>query len=642
MTITTAQIEEGIRRAKEQGDIEGALMLADALEERTTYGAPNSVRMAVGNARSRQDKLATLQQWYPDARDTGDNFVYTDQEGNRTVYNEPGFDFGDLAEFSRVAPETAGAAIGGVLGLPGGLAGSAIGASIGGAIGGQINDWLSPHVDTRNQIQRAQDVALDLVANAAPGPTPMPVADRVVANAERIRKRQLDRAAKDIGARLSVAQRTGSETADRLENYAEGTLFGGGIIRDQRLAAADAVGEYGARAMPDAPMSPQATGQLMREAIGDSVARLERRESQLWNQVERSFADEGNSIYSQIPIPSLQRAIDDIQRVATEGNPYAPLVADPNVTKLSNILDEVVENPSYELVKQYRTRLGETMKNPLLQSQGTSQSHLKRLYGAASRDLTAGAQELGGEAGEAAREAANTFTREMQAQFKPWDKALAGTDAEAFQRLERNFYRNPQAFAQTLAGVNNPNMARIQPNYQNREAIMSELFRRMGLARPGAQDASGDLFSPTTFLTNFNKIQREAPQNMLQFTAEQRKAVQNIVRVAEALKLAERNINKSRTALVSQTGTLAAGVGAFMMGSPVAGGAALASAAVPALLARVMTNDSLAKQLASSHFDVARLLQETIQRAAGPAGMEYLKENESALTLDDITGVIAP
>ena len=96
--------------------------MANIDEER---GAPPGVRESVGASKKPEDKLTTLQSYYPDAKPWGsDNFVYTDHEtGNQTLYNPKGLDMGDVLENTRVLFEFLGGSVAGGLAIAGGQLG---------------------------------------------------------------------------------------------------------------------------------------------------------------------------------------------------------------------------------------------------------------------------------------------------------------------------------------------------------------------------------------------------------------------------------------------------------------------------------------------------------------------------------------
>jgi hypothetical protein len=181
--------------------------------DRTT-GAPANVRFSVGAAQSPEDKLATLQIYYPDALRVEDldpqngamefgsgNYVYEDPEtGRLTLFDEfnPKNVFGmplpTARDFLDAGPTVAeigggiGGAIGGAIagagagsfqlpivgtvsyGVAGGIAGEAIGSATTRELYIGIADIFGETIDSRNLGERAVDFTTTAVFNGAAGP----------------------------------------------------------------------------------------------------------------------------------------------------------------------------------------------------------------------------------------------------------------------------------------------------------------------------------------------------------------------------------------------------------------------------------------------------------------------------------------
>ncbi len=169
----------------------------------TKTGAPANVRAAVSGAQSMDDKLATLRKFYPDALpvqaldlDNGvskfgyGNFVFTNPETNQlTLFDEDLRIFGmpvpGLRDFVDVGPEiaeTVGAIGGGISGGILGTAGGPIG-TVGGFVAGEglgsaaareayigILDFFGETEDTRSGAERVFDFGTTAGINAVGGP----------------------------------------------------------------------------------------------------------------------------------------------------------------------------------------------------------------------------------------------------------------------------------------------------------------------------------------------------------------------------------------------------------------------------------------------------------------------------------------
>ena len=149
-----------------------------------TSGAPYSVRSAVSGSSKPTDKLATLREFYPDARMADDgNFIFTDPTTKQqTQFNPEGLDVGDIVEFGRGAAEFVGGAIGGGAAIVAGQAGpqvavpeeiftvpAAVGA--GATAAGEAYDLFAKSIfpihDTRNALETLTSGGATFVLNAA-------------------------------------------------------------------------------------------------------------------------------------------------------------------------------------------------------------------------------------------------------------------------------------------------------------------------------------------------------------------------------------------------------------------------------------------------------------------------------------------
>jgi len=135
------------------------------------------------------------------------------------------------------------------------------------------------------------------------------------------------------------------------------------------------------------------------------------------------------------------------------------------------------------------------------------------------------------------------------------------------------------------------------------KAVTAAVIKRMGLANPGAQDATGEAFSAATFLTNWNKVSAEAKRALFDRYGEGfTKQVDQIARVSD-------NIKQGSKVFANPSGTAgrAAGLtyGASLVASLfdpsfVSTGSLLAGGVAANGMARVLTNPRAVKWLANA------------------------------------------
>lgn len=147
-------------------------------------GAPLSVRAAVGAAPTPEDRLRTMEQFYPDVIDLGDGqYSFTDPAtGRPTLYNPPGLDIGDAVSIGGDVAEFGGGVLGAAAATPPAVAGAPptagtsllaipVGAGLGAAAGREAYTALANQVfgtvDTRSLPHRLTDAAATTVGNMA-------------------------------------------------------------------------------------------------------------------------------------------------------------------------------------------------------------------------------------------------------------------------------------------------------------------------------------------------------------------------------------------------------------------------------------------------------------------------------------------
>ena len=299
MNVTARQIEQGIQRAIDAGAYDDALKMEQALNQKTQYGAPLQMRSVVGAAKTPEDRLVTVQQWYPEAKQIDGNIFYYDEDDNRVAVNKPGLDWGDAAEHLRELALVGGGLVGGALGSatlnPAGTYG---GAALGTATAGMIYDKLTPFKDSRSATEQVMGTAIDAAGGLLGGPAAPAMANpragyrgigELAADVQQqVQRRTLERqaaaeaqdrvraAADDVGMDLTAGQITGNSGLNRLEGLAESSAFGGPIIQRQREGASDALQNYIQRVTGSASGSPAEAGGNIRSSAESVCKELPR------------------------------------------------------------------------------------------------------------------------------------------------------------------------------------------------------------------------------------------------------------------------------------------------------------------------------------------------------------------------------
>lgn len=249
----------------------------------------------------------------------------------------------------------------------------------------------------------------------------------------------------------------------------------------------------------------------------------------------------------------------------------------------------------YEALKKLRTMVGQEMENTSLTS-SVPRSKWKALYGALSDDLGEAAAASGHEAQKAwAR--ANQYTRAGHDRIGTFLDRVAGKDT-----MERIFTAavNPSEVREGASTVNAV-MRSLEP--EARDTVRAAFLKRLGVAQAGKQDAVGEVFSPETFLTNWNKISPEAKMTLFADSkGTLRDDLNKIAKVAANLREGSKvfsNPSGTQQAVSSQM----AGGGIFVAlatGHPGVAAAIGGTALTANAASRLMTNPEFVKWLAKS------------------------------------------
>jgi len=578
-------------------------------------GASTAARIQVGSSPT-QDRLANVQRFYPDARPMGqDNFVFTNPDtGKLTAYNPPGLDRNDVPSVAKEVTQATGAGLAGTaaaLGsIPtGGLAAPVavpVAAGAGSVAGGNIFDALMQlfggQVNTKTLPAKMIDSATDFGLEGAAGG---------VASAAGQAARNLG----PRGARLVKAVIGGPNAGQRLQDIeAVGVTPTAGLVSDRRMtqgatsalsnvpssagvmqdtsqrtvneldtAATNLANRY---AGGQAATSKETAGANLKAGAQNAADRFNQRTEALYNT---AYGQIGRDTPTQLP--NVTRLRQEVGAALQSAPNSQPALAGA-VRQLDNLLQDAAANNGtipFETLRNIRTAIGRDLDNPVLAgSSGSQNDQMRRIYAALTDDLNATA----GQNPQAGRmlEQANRYVRFNQNQNIPLLQKIrdAGTDEQAFN------------IAVSGARDGGTNLRRLRRNLtpQEWDVMSGSVLGRMGLAKPGAQDAAGEVFSPTTFLTNWNTMSPEAKAALFSGTryAQLRPQLDQLARVVDFAKGTEKLANTSGTARHMIYIQLLGGTG-LGIASPTAG---VASVAAPWSAAKLLTNPRFARWLASA------------------------------------------
>lgn len=619
-------------KAQRMAEIQAKLREAQKAKVDTTSGAPANVRALVGSAQTPEDRLATLQKFYPDAQPDPvdpENFIFVNPEtGMQTLYNPRGADAGDSPSLVRevvgqLGGAAAGAAYGGrVAGPTGAVAGGMLG-----ALGGDEAVTLAGRAfgmeDTRTGGERLQDAAslaagegLGHMGGMALQKGLTGLAKGVFRGGERGRQ-GVERALTDasrFGMHPSVAQATQKPYLDSIESFVSKIPGGSGRIRSAVKETTEKVSkrvEEKVQALAGREVDPEIAGRAVIRGVGEMpsggkagtgfLGRFAETKSALYAKADSLIPDQ------TLVIPMNTRAtLNELGDVVSDLPELNEWLVSRGIKGLQGAFP--AQGPiNYETLRRIRTAVGNKLTNFDLVSD-ISRADWERLYGALSEDLKAAAQNAGPEATKAINRADSYY----KAGIKRVDEVLEPLVKKRVPELvSAALDRSVQKGGSTIRTV----MRSLTP--EERSVVSGSVVRQLGTARPGQQDAVGEAFSFETFLTNWNKLDPRAKEALFDWPGMKgmKEDVNALARWADRMR-------ESSQAFANPSGTSGAIAGTAMF---VGGGAGLTGAvtgnasmlAFPAVLAVSALGANASARLMTSKPFVRWLAQATKVKPSG-------------------------
>jgi len=277
----------------------------------------------------------------------------------------------------------------------------------------------------------------------------------------------------------------------------------------------------------------------------------------------------------------------------------------------------------FSAVKDLRTKIGkEAASNAIM---GTpEQADFKQLYGSMSQDMKNGVAMADmrsgvmptapGSATTALNRANTYYSKAMQRADDLNPIANRSTPEGAYNAVAGSLNSGPTIY-QKLRGAVKP---------ETRQKVVATIIDEMGVATPGQQGAAGDIWSPKTFLTNYNKLDQQSKTEMFKRLPGGEQHAKNLSQVAKAAEMLNDSskvwANPSGTgAALAARGTIGAiGVGAFfqpLLAAKVAGGLVLANQVSQRLLLNPIFVNWLAKSPTISPVNAQSYVQRLIANA---------------------------
>lgn len=369
----------------------------------------------------------------------------------------------------------------------------------------------------------------------------------------------------------------GGATTRRVSNAAiQAPVSGEPIIAAGQRQQAQ-MGDAVRRAGNDAAMPVEQAGEAVRAAgklyVKNETARIGR----LYDRARD--AARGVTIK---PLATVQKIDGQIAQLSELQSTNAPLIA-----TLSKLKGDIEGGVSVNGLRDARTALSQGVYDGKLRS-NQEKALLHDVIETLSTDIEGGLRQAGRTG------AAETFKRAdalWKARIEQIDEVLepiigASKSGEDIVAAVESMTRGQRGGSQRLRRL----MAELPE--EQALGIRATIAERLGRATAGAQDDTGQVFSPSTFLTNWNKM-TPAGKAALFADQEMRRNLDDIAKIAAGTKEGQRFANTSNTA-GGIYGNIGAGVGAAVL-SPLA---AVLGLGAQYMTGRLMASPAFARWLA--------------------------------------------
>lgn len=174
--------------------------------------------------------------------------------------------------------------------------------------------------------------------------------------------------------------------------------------------------------------------------------------------------------------------------------------------------------------------------------------------------------------------------------------------------------RSAERVAQRLQNMSRGDSARLRTfmnniNPEEAGVVRGSLIQELGRSSSGQQNAAGDAFSLSSFLTNYDKLPDRSRQ--LLFRGDSRQAIENLATLAEGSRNAARFANTSNTGGATNASNM------IQNASAIAGwGSAGASLVLENVTARMLASPAFARVLARPPADRGRFIRRAVEAGA--------------------------
>ena len=621
-------------------------------------GAPGLVRAMVGELETTEEKLKTLDNYYPGAVPYGeDNFLFFDPDTKKfTLYNPPGLDLGDVASLTKTGFEIVGGGLGAAAGFvsgfgtgPGAVVSSPtlaiIGAGIGTEVGARGFDFFTgvfsgreraPKPLSQEFAETGTRVGLASTGQAA-GPLIAEAGKRVLTGVSPT----VRNAASDLIAKF---ESLGIEPVGAAVGR-KGILGRMGAGLEQRMAAAPIMQKQAERVVVQLDSALQNISSRMGQirTVNEAGAALKKSVDAAEKRIRDGFSKKYDEVFEEIGADTvvtemtsvnaaLQPVLRQLAELPKDAQPTGQLLA---LVKKYDALSKFAEtgNMTFQQLRDLRTQLRLIRSKKISGTQGDYDRMVDDIYKGITDDLAI---------------AANSVNPRLGAKLKAIDTEraiFADTAQKTFDKI-RSFDADNQAYDYIMTSAKGMGkegikaLQRLRENFTPDEwgDVASSALYNLGRENAGAQVGDVAEFSVATFMKNLSQIKKNGPEGMealfggTQFAGVS-KDLMNLVDVVGALKEVKRYTNFSNTAgALDQMvfwGSLTGAAEKVLTGQPgVAAAIITGSVLAPIGAAKLMTNPGFIKWLSTPASQISKDVASHVARlvAIGQAEPEIQEE----------------
>lgn len=327
-------------------------------------------------------------------------------------------------------------------------------------------------------------------------------------------RRVIDEYAKN-GMSPSVGQATESNARIAVEKGVAKVPGGGAplarSVEANQEAAHSTVDDIVDNLSGGADVSPTGAGSVVEEQVQKASKQYKVQADKAFDAVDKHLPPD-----TQVAATNTLKTLEDLTKPIKGASNVSELLASPKLKAIKAAFDKDMEaansfDPAigptarsslfrYQALKEIRTKISNEIDwGPF--ASDPDNGALKKLWGAITDDLNAGASTVSPKAAQAVRNA-NALYKSISAKREVLDKVIgkAGGPEKVYSSLMSGTRDGATTLNTVLGALDQP----------SRNIMAAAALRRLGTPTASLNNAAGDAFNADTFLTNWNKVSPEA------------------------------------------------------------------------------------------------------------------------------------